>query len=199
MSTGNLKIGGVCLSPRRGSSEILLELFLDEIRAAGISAVPPLLIREHSFLPCNECEICYDGSDCPLPDDANVHLNSLRQMDGIIIATPVFFYSVPGGAKCFIDRAQQFWVRRQLLGQNEERGLAALISVASSGGEKLFEDVRLVSKYFLDALGYRLTDVLSFRGVDNPKDITDDMRNSVRQFARRFAVKIKERGKSEKD
>jgi len=199
MSTGNLKIGGVCFSPRRGSSEILLKLFLDEIRATGISVVPPLLIREHSFLPCNECGVCYDGSDCPLPDDANMHLNSLRQMNGIIIATPVFFYSVPGGAKCFIDRAQQFWVRRRLIGQNEERGFGALISVASSSGRKLFEDVRLVSKYFLDALGYRLTDTLSFRGVSNPRDITDDMRSSVRQFARRFAAKIKERGKSEKD
>jgi multimeric flavodoxin WrbA len=95
----------------------------------------------------------------------------LEAADRIILASPVFFYGFPAQLKALIDRAQAAWSARMLRKTKQQRkthdsGQGFLIAVGATKGEKLFEGMELMAKYFFDALDMEYRDGLFFRGVD---------------------------------
>jgi len=92
----------------------------------------------------------------------------------LIIASPIFFYSVSALAKAMIDRCQSLWVKKYLLSLPvspiaDRRG--AFISVAATRGKKLFDGARLTIRYFFDAIDVAYSDELFVRGVDEKGEV----------------------------
>jgi multimeric flavodoxin WrbA len=106
--------------------------------------------------PCTECGACYDTGRCPIEDDFQMALSKMLEADRLIFATPVFFMSVCAHAKILIDRCQCLWARKYILKQpidNKGRHrLGMVIAVGGTKNKKMFESIRLIMKYYLDAL-----------------------------------------------
>ncbi len=94
----------VSSSPRQGgNSDLLCDQFLAGAKAAGHD-VEKVALREHKINYCTGCGVCNTTHKCVLKDDMAPLLDKLVKADIIVFATPVYFYSMDGQLKTFIDR-----------------------------------------------------------------------------------------------
>lgn len=64
-----------------------------------------LKLREYDIQPCISCWECKDEGKCTIEDDmTEVILPRLKECDGLVIGSPVFFNNVSSQTKTFIDR-----------------------------------------------------------------------------------------------
>ncbi|MDP8225048.1 MAG: flavodoxin family protein [Candidatus Lernaella stagnicola] len=168
MNQDRIHVLGLAASPRReGNSETLLDAFLDGAVSAG-AVIEKIRLAERKIAPCIACEKCYETGVCCLQDDAADILEKLLVAHVIVLATPVYFYSVTTQAKLLIDRCQALWARQELLGQTRRhRSKGVLLAVAGSRGEKLFDGVRLTTRYWMNTFLADLVAERVFRGVDD--------------------------------
>ncbi|MFW9768531.1 MAG: flavodoxin family protein [Candidatus Thorarchaeota archaeon] len=107
-----MRIIGICGSPKgeQSSTRFLLEQALEaagEILSDKVETVL-LNIRDFNILHCKGCDSCVRRKPCPQSanDDMPKLEKELCDADGIIIAAPSYFSSVPGILKDFIDRSR---------------------------------------------------------------------------------------------
>ena len=107
-----MRIVGICGSPKsdKSSTRYLLEQAL-EAAAESLSDKDEtvlLNIRDYNILHCTGCDSCVRRKPCPqsVNDDMPKLEKELINTDGIIIAAPSYFTSVPGILKDFIDRSR---------------------------------------------------------------------------------------------
>lgn len=99
-----MKIAGILGSPRRGgNTEILLDLALEEAKRAGarVSKIP---LRTKTIAPCNGCLKCVKTGKCVIKDDMQEIYQEMLTSEGILWATPVYFWSMSGQTKIVMDR-----------------------------------------------------------------------------------------------
>lgn len=99
-----MKILALSFSPRKnGNTEILLNEALQSAQQEG-AQTELIRIAENEIKHCDGCRVCWDSGDCHIKDDMQNLYTKLLNADGIIFGTPVYFYSMSGQAKTFIDR-----------------------------------------------------------------------------------------------
>lgn len=92
-------------SPRKGgNSDTLCDRFLAGALEAG-HAAEKVLLRDKAINYCTGCGACTKGArKCPQRDDMAEILDRMVQADVIVMATPVYFYTMAAQMKTFIDR-----------------------------------------------------------------------------------------------
>lgn len=92
-------------SPRRGgNSDTLCDQFLRGAREAGHEA-EKIFLRDRKIGYCTGCSACSrDGKPCPQRDDAAEIVGKMVAADVIVMATPVYFYTMSAQMKTLIDR-----------------------------------------------------------------------------------------------
>jgi len=171
-----MKVFAVLGSPRRGgNTEILLEEALRGASNHG-GLCEKVVLRDLRITPCLEIYKCTEDGVCAIKDDMQKLFPKLSQAERLIIASPIFFYSVSALAKAMIDRCQSLWVKKHILSLPispiaDRKG--AFISVAATRGKKLFEGARLTVRYFFDAIDVAYTDELFVRGADEKGEVRD--------------------------
>jgi len=165
---------GIQGSPQKnGNTSILLSHFLDEAERLG-SRTYHLYVTAKNIHPCVGCGVCEKEGFCTISDDMSEVYSLLRQADIIVIATPVFFYSVPAQLKALIDRSQTLWARKyihKLKDPGEKWKGGFLLALGATKGKNLFEGLSLTTKYFFDAVGARFNGRLTFRQIEKIGDI----------------------------
>ena len=170
-----MQVLGVCGSPRRGgNTELLLKELLRGSKDAG-AQTEEILLRDLKVTPCLEIYACKKDGQCPIPDDMQSLYAKLTEVDALVLASPIFFYTVSAHTKAFIDRCQAMWARKYLLkqpiapGKLGRRGV--FLAVGGTKGTKLFDGALLTVKYFLDALDMTLYRSLLYPSIDAKGDI----------------------------
>lgn len=91
-------------SPRKGgNSDLLCDEFIRGAAEAGHNA-EKIFIAHKNIKYCNGCGVCNNTHKCVINDDMQDILPKLVDTDVIVLATPVYFYSMDGQMKTFIDR-----------------------------------------------------------------------------------------------
>lgn len=187
-------------SPRKGNTHFLLSEFLCAAERLGAS-VATVDVREKKILPCTECRVCETCGFCPIDDDMTAEVYTLlREADIVVMAVPVFFYSVPAQLKALIDRSQALWARRNRLGLEDagsrwRKGF--LLSLGATRGKKLFDGIRLTARYFFDAVGARSAGELVYRGIEHRGDMEKqegaaaDVEKAVQELLHPFRLRKK--------
>ena len=163
-------------SPRRdGNSATLLKQAVAGARQEG-AKVEEVFLRDYKISPCLEIYACIKTGECAIRDDFPEILAKLESSAGIMLASPVFFYSVSAHTKIFMDRCQSLWVRKywienQTFGAAPETRKGLFISVGATTGKKLFDGAILTVKYFFDVLSAGLWKTVLCRGVDRKGEI----------------------------
>ena len=163
-------------SPRRdGNSAALLKQAVAGARQEG-AHVEEVFLRDFKISPCLEIYNCIKTGECAIRDDFPELLAKLEASSGIMLASPIFFYSVSAHTKIFMDRCQSLWVRKywiekQIFGKTPETRKGLFISVGATEGKKLFDGAILTVKYFFDVLDAGLWKTVLCRGVDRKGEI----------------------------
>jgi multimeric flavodoxin WrbA len=170
------KITAIYGSPRRqGNTSQLLKQAVEGAREAG-ATVAEIVLRDLKISPCLEIYGCKKSGRCVIQDDFQKVYDVLLGSDGLMLASPIFFYTVSAHTKILMDRCQSLWVKKYWIdrvpfgkGAITRKGL--FISVGATRGKRLFEGVLLTVKYFFDTLDMEIWRSLLYRGLDFEGDV----------------------------
>ncbi len=93
-------------SPRKGgNSDLLCDVFLKGAEEAG-HKVEKIFLRDKKISYCTGCGLCVSNAHtgCSQNDDMTEILDKMLEADTIIMATPVYFYTMDAQMKTLIDR-----------------------------------------------------------------------------------------------
>lgn len=92
-------------SPRKGgNSDTLCDQFMLGAEEAG-NPVEKIFLRDKEINYCLACDVCKNnGGDCDQDDDMAEVLDKMTAADVIVMATPVYFYTMDAQMKTLIDR-----------------------------------------------------------------------------------------------
>ena len=92
-------------TPRKGgNSDLLCDQFMRGAKEAG-HQVEEIFLRDKRINHCIACSACQEnGGRCSQQDDMAEVLDKMVRADAIVMATPVYFYTMNGEMKTLIDR-----------------------------------------------------------------------------------------------
>jgi multimeric flavodoxin WrbA len=91
-------------SPREnGNSSALADRAAQGAEAAG-AQVEVFSLHRMDIHPCDACDTCQETGVCVLKDDMQPLYPKLVEADAIIIATPIYWFTMSAQTKLFIDR-----------------------------------------------------------------------------------------------
>ena len=92
-------------SPRKGgNSDLLCDGFEKGALEAG-NEVEKIFLKDKTVHPCTGCSVCsLHKKPCPQKDDAAGIIGKMLTADVIVMATPVYFYTMSAQMKTLIDR-----------------------------------------------------------------------------------------------
>ena len=94
----------ISASPRKhGNSDLLCDRFMQGVKDGG-NAAEKIFLADKNIGYCCGCGACNTTHKCVQKDDMAEILDKMVEADAIVLATPVYFYSMDGQMKTFIDR-----------------------------------------------------------------------------------------------
>jgi len=99
-----VKVVGIVGSTRRGgNTEILTQIALDEIHKEGLET-ELISLADKKIEPCDACRSCTETGKCHIKDDFNSVFIKMKEADGIILSTPVYYGAATPQIVSFISR-----------------------------------------------------------------------------------------------
>jgi multimeric flavodoxin WrbA len=93
-------------SPRKnGNSATLAKQVAAGAEATG-AEIESFYLQDMNIQPCTACDACRKkmGEGCIIDDDMQALYPKLRQADAIVIASPIYWFTVSAQTKLFMDR-----------------------------------------------------------------------------------------------
>jgi len=184
-------------SPRReGNTATLLKRAVQGARDAGAS-VEEVFLRDLKMSPCLEIYACKNAGRCAIKDDFQKVRDRILEVDGLMLASPVFFYTVSAHTKILMDRCQSMWVKKYWVDEEKIRKVALprkglFIAVGATRGKKLFDGILLTVKYFFDVMDMEMWKSLLYRGLDFEGDVLKhpDYLDQAYETGKAYALKV---------
>ncbi len=188
------KIIGILGSPLpEGNTALLLDRALKGAGDAGCS-VEKIVVTNLDFQPCMEMMFCKEHETCIIDDDMQAVYQKFREMDSLIIATPVMTMGVPGKLKSFFDRFQVFfmakYVRKKSFFTAEQKARRKAVVLCISGMDipEVFIGAKLTISAFLTIIDCRFWDELLISGMDKIGDLRTHPDLLEAAYAKGFAL-----------
>ena len=100
-------------SPRKGgNSDLLCDEFMRGAKESG-NNVTKINVASKKIAPCHACYFCGEhGGECVYKDDMAEILQAMIDADVLVLASPVYFYSIDAQLKAVIDRTVARWLEK---------------------------------------------------------------------------------------
>lgn len=116
-------------SPRKnGNSDILCDEFARGAAEAG-NHVEKIRVAEKNIGFCRACYACRGTGVCAIKDDMAEVLRKMIDADVLVLASPVYFYSIDAQLKALIDRTVARWL------EVKNKEFYYIVTAADSGKE----------------------------------------------------------------
>lgn len=128
-----MKILGIVGSPRReGNTEIVVKEALKVCKEEGLET-ELITLADKMIIPCTECMYCKIEKTCSNQEDYFMPIfEKMKEAEGIILSSPVFFGSATPQIKALIDRAGYLGIAA---GRPFERKVGGALAVARRAGQ----------------------------------------------------------------
>ena len=182
-----------------GNTGKLLEEAIRGAKDAECS-VAQVNVCDLSFSGCMEYYYCEKNDSCYINDEFSPFLQRFKNMDGLIIATPVMTMGVPGQLKSFMDRFQVYFMakykRNQPLITKEQKKWrrTLLLSIGGMNIKNDFDGIKLTTDSFCDIIDCPYYDGVFQNNMDEVKDITTrtEIMNAAYEKSFRMCSEISE-------
>jgi len=157
-------------SPRgMGNCSILAQWAVNAAKRCG-KTVQVIYPHDMKISGCIGCYQCYNTGTCVYNDDMREIIDAVRAASALVICSPVYTNTVPGGLKLLIDRFQAYHAERTLSSaRNRKKGL--IFAVAGRGGKTVFTCTVRVIASFLTHIGIEPEDTILIDRIDTIRDI----------------------------
>lgn len=159
-----------------GNTARLLNEAIRGVEEAGCE-VEKIAVTHLDVAPCMEIFYCRENETCRIGDDMIGIYNKFREMDGLIVATPVMTMGIPGRLKSFIDRFQVFYMAKYHRGKSfvtpeRRRGRKMLfLSIAGMNLPTVFEGAKMTARAFGEIIDCPYWDEVLQNDMDTIQDI----------------------------
>jgi multimeric flavodoxin WrbA len=139
-------------SPRkRGNSATLAQQVALGAETAG-AQVETIFLHGMDIAPCNACDACLKSSvpDCVIDDDMQDLYPKMQEADAIVIASPIYWFTVSAQTKLFMDRCYAF----EGPGENPLKDKRYAIVLAYGDSDPFNSGAVNALRTFQDGLGY---------------------------------------------
>ncbi|MFC1941543.1 flavodoxin family protein [Chloroflexota bacterium] len=183
-----MKILAIVGSPRlKGNTNYLVDRTLEEAAGLGMDT-EKIVLSQYKVNPCLGHDDCASFESCLQGDDAGWILDRFREADGIILATPVYYYNVSAQMKAFLDR--NYWLYKH--DQKYKVRAVGIIVVAEQIG---IEDTLYTLKQFSE--DFDVSDGGTFMVTGYANKLGDAKKNfplmeEARNLGREMALYLKE-------
>ena len=171
------KVIGLLGSPLSdGNTAKLLDRALKGAEDAGCT-VEKIEVGSLDFQACQEMMFCKDHDTCIMDDDMQQLYPKFKEMDGLILATPVMTMGIPGKLKSMMDRFQVFFMAKYMRNKpfvSKERSVerkGLFICISGMKIPEVFLGAKLTVKAFFDIIDCQYTDELLISDMDTIRDI----------------------------
>ncbi len=160
-----------------GNTARLLDEAIRGAEEAGCE-VEKLEVAHMDVLPCMEFFQCKGSETCLIQDEMEGIFARFREMDGLIIATPVMTMGIPGRLKSFIDRFQVFYMAKYHRGRSfisperRKKRKMLFISIAGMNIPNVFEGAKMTARAFGEIIDCPYWDEVLRNDMDTIQDIT---------------------------
>ena len=178
---------------REGNTYLTITAFFEELQKEGIET-ELLQVGDGSIAGCTACRGCHTAGECVVHDETFVELSDkIINADGVLLAAPVYFGTLPGQMKAVLDR---FFFQSLKTGRMRHKVGATAAILRRTGGYTTIDDLnRFVFAGEMISVGQCI-----IHG-DKPGEILQDteglaiLRRNARNMA--WVLKMKELTKSE--
>ncbi|WP_270644424.1 flavodoxin family protein [Merdimonas faecis] len=174
----NKKVVVITGSPRKnGNSAAMAEAFIKAAEEKG-HTVTRFDAAMMNVGGCHACETCFkSGKACSFDDDFNTIAPHILEADDIVIAMPVYWYSIPGQIKNVIDKIYSFCVA----GKDVAGKGCGLIACCEEEDMTVLDGVRMPLERSAALLKWHMIGEVLIPGVLNTGDIekTDGCRQAA--------------------
>ena len=155
-------------SPRKqGNSDILCDEFCKGAIANG-NAVEKIRVADKKISHCLGCYYCKDhGGKCVFQDDMSDILQKIIEADVLVLATPVYFYSMSAQLKTVIDRTVARWT------EIANKQLYYIITSAEDERDTLDGTITALRGFAKCIDGYEEKGILYGRGVSAKGEVVN--------------------------
>jgi multimeric flavodoxin WrbA len=98
-----MKVLGIATSPRKGTSQSLIEHILSGAEKAG-AETELLRLCDLDIKPCTGCGVCKTDVGCNISDDMDGLYQKLVKSDVVVVGSPIYWFRLNAQAYPFIDR-----------------------------------------------------------------------------------------------
>lgn len=128
-------------SPRLdGNTNYLVDQALQEASKLG-ARTEKIIVSQHRLSPCLAHINCGEFDSCAQQDDGTWMLDKFCKADGVILATPVYYYDVSAWMKIFIDR-------NYFLGRHGKKCPAKAVGIiVVAGGAGIEDTVQALNRF----------------------------------------------------
>lgn len=138
-----MKVLAIVGSPRwKGNTNYLVDQSLEEVSKLGIDT-EKIILNDYNVNPCLGHDNCGSLDSCLQKDDTSAILDKFCQADGVILATPVYYFNVTAQMKLLIDRTYFLYMKNR----KSNAKTVGIIIVANSEG---IEDTLHTMNQFVD-------------------------------------------------
>jgi len=138
-----MKLLAIVGSPRlEGNTNYLVDQALGEAAKLG-AQTEKLILSQYEVNPCLGHDDCDTFDSCQQKDDVGWILDRFCQADGVILATPVYWYNVTAQMKVFIDR-------NYFLYKHDRKCRARAVGIIVVANEEGIEDTLYTLKQFIE-------------------------------------------------
>jgi len=104
-----MKVVAIGGSPRpHSNTDYLIEVALTEIEKRGIET-EKLVLSRYKISPCYGHDDCGSLKECKIKDDGTTILEKFAEAEGVILASPVYMFTITAFMKIFMDRTYFFY------------------------------------------------------------------------------------------
>jgi multimeric flavodoxin WrbA len=159
-------------SPRGDGNSSILAAWAKEAATGNEKTVKVIYPHDMDIRPCIGCYQCYNTGTCTFEDEMAETINVVRHCRLLVVCTPVYTNTVPGGLKVMIDRFQAYHAERTIASP-ESRGPVEgiLLAVAGRKGLENFICVQKVVGPFMRNIGIVPRGEVLVDGTDETGDI----------------------------
>ncbi len=138
-----MKVLAIVGSPRlNGNTNYLVDQALEEAAKLG-AHTEKIVLSQYEVNPCIGHDECASFDCCLQKDDAGWILERFREADGVILATPVYYYNVSAQMKAFIDR-------NYFLYKHDRKYRARVVGIIVVAEMEAIEDTLYTLKQFIN-------------------------------------------------
>lgn len=136
----------ISASPRKGgNSDVLCDEFIKGAQQAG-NKTEKIFLRDKKINYCTGCGVCNSTHKCVQNDDMAELVDKMVEADVIVLATPVYFYTMDAQLKTFIDRTVPRYT------EMTDKEFYYILTAADTDATNLEKTVESIRGFTLDCL-----------------------------------------------